>query len=190
MIKIQKRAWNLSQKQIAKYTIYISKIEPHTEKEKRDKKVLEYLFIHGYNATKIAELNDPIIICFSNRNKGKQLSPSSILEIAYKHFPELRHKNRQIKRRNNTNERIKLMKYRKKNLSIHIRQCAFCGAKDNLEEHHMIPLEMGGDNSEENLIFLCKNCHKLVSAYQMMIVRKRFKEGEYNAVKATAQTEN
>ena len=163
-----KKGWILPPEQIAKYAIIISKFEPHTDIEIRDKKVLEYLFLNGYTATKISEMNDPDIICFSNRKKGAGLSPTSILAIAYKYFPDL--KDRPIKSSNSKNKRVELIKRRRKTPSKHIAQCAFCGSKENLEEHHMIPFFMGGDNSEENLVFLCKECHKRVSAYQKRLI--------------------
>ena len=61
--------------------------------------------------------------------------------------------------RNKRDSRIELRMKRKKKAAEHIKQCAFCGTKKNLEEHHMIPLSMGGTNDELNLIFLCKDCH-------------------------------
>ena len=33
------------------------------------------------------------------------------------------------------------------------------------EKHHIIPVSMGGNDSEGNLILLCSNCHKIVTAY-------------------------
>ena len=76
----------------------------------------------------------------------------------------------------NREERIALLKERRKKASGHIRQCAFCGTDKELEEHHMIPLSMGGTNDELNLVFLCKDCHKAVTSYQWKI----WKEGVCN----------
>ena len=38
-------------------------------------------------------------------------------------------------------------------------KCELCGSKRGLEAHHIIPVCVGGDNTEENLICLCQNCH-------------------------------
>ena len=39
-------------------------------------------------------------------------------------------------------------------------QCAECGADEDLNLHHIIPIKDGGDNSEGNLILLCAGCHQ------------------------------
>jgi len=40
--------------------------------------------------------------------------------------------------------------------------CAKCKGNENLCIHHIVPIAKGGDNSVNNLILLCKFCHKLV----------------------------
>lgn len=44
--------------------------------------------------------------------------------------------------------------------------CGKCGRKDCLELHHMTPYFLGGTDAEENLIWLCKECHSAVTRYQ------------------------
>lgn len=39
-------------------------------------------------------------------------------------------------------------------------QCRECGSKDNLHVHHIIERCNGGTNDTDNLITLCKDCHK------------------------------
>jgi len=40
-------------------------------------------------------------------------------------------------------------------------QCANCGAKGvELHAHHIVPLSVGGTNSESNIVTLCRDCHK------------------------------
>ncbi len=39
-------------------------------------------------------------------------------------------------------------------------KCAECGADEDLSLHHVVPLNEGGDNSMENLILLCSECHQ------------------------------
>jgi len=41
-------------------------------------------------------------------------------------------------------------------------QCKICNKKSNhLENHHIIPISRGGDDSESNLIKICTKCHSL-----------------------------
>lgn len=39
-------------------------------------------------------------------------------------------------------------------------QCAICGSEKNLEKHHLKPLSKGGTEAPENIVFLCKPCHR------------------------------
>lgn len=39
-------------------------------------------------------------------------------------------------------------------------RCAECGDKENLEFDHVIPLAMGGSNTERNLQLLCASCNR------------------------------
>lgn len=38
--------------------------------------------------------------------------------------------------------------------------CQKCGRREHLHVHHVQPLGEGGDNSSNNLITLCRDCHK------------------------------
>ena len=138
----------------------------------RDRKILQYFLYDNLSASAIARKNDPDIVCVGNRAKGKPLSTGSILEIIYKHFPELK----KPKKNRTDDKRVELIRKRQKNKSTHIKACAFCGNNCELEEHHMIPLMMGGTNDERNLIFLCHECHIQVTRYQMEL-KKQFKAG-------------
>jgi 5-methylcytosine-specific restriction endonuclease McrA len=40
-------------------------------------------------------------------------------------------------------------------------RCQYCGARSNLEVHHKEFRSQGGDDSEENLITLCVECHSI-----------------------------
>ena len=131
----------------------------------RDRKIAHYILYDNLSALAIYRKNDPDIICYGNRNVGKPLSASSILEVFYRHFPYL--KKQTTDRKND--KRVELIRKRQKKKSEHVKQCAFCGSKEKLEEHHMIPLMMGGTNDERNLIFLCHDCHLQVTQYQMIL---------------------
>lgn len=37
--------------------------------------------------------------------------------------------------------------------------CLRCGNTENLNPHHIIPVAVGGENTDENLATLCKSCH-------------------------------
>lgn len=37
--------------------------------------------------------------------------------------------------------------------------CVFCGSRENLEHHHVLPRVIGGGDEEENMITCCSLCH-------------------------------
>ncbi len=39
------------------------------------------------------------------------------------------------------------------------RECAFCGATENLTTDHLIPRHRGGDDSADNLVLACHSCN-------------------------------
>ena len=43
-------------------------------------------------------------------------------------------------------------------------KCEICGNEDQrtIMTHHIVPKSFQGDNSEDNLMFLCANCHKII----------------------------
>ena len=168
MENIKKHGWRITNEQRIKALSFLSSFEPKTRIEHRDKKILKYIFVDNLSASAVSRLNDPDLISTSNRSKGKNLSCVTILRSVYKYFPELERREALYKPKSRE-ARIDLRIKRKKEASKHIRQCAFCGTDKELEEHHMIPLSMGGTNDELNLIFLCKDCHKAVSSYQRSI---------------------
>jgi hypothetical protein len=38
-------------------------------------------------------------------------------------------------------------------------RCEECGSTENLEIHHKVPVNQGGDNMLSNLMVLCHDCH-------------------------------
>lgn len=40
------------------------------------------------------------------------------------------------------------------------KKCHYCSKTDSLDIHHLTPLSHGGDNSIENLVFTCQDCHE------------------------------
>lgn len=145
---------------------WLNEFEPTSDEEKRAKKILKFFVFDNMSASAIARMRDPDIVAFGNRSKGMPLGAVSILRIIYTYFPEWQGRNNKS---TEGNKRVEQIRKREKQKSPHIRQCAFCGSQDNLEEHHMIPLFLGGTNDDRNLVFLCKGCHKSVSSYQARI---------------------
>lgn len=165
---IKSHGWRITNEQRIKVLSFLSSFDPKSEIEQRDKKILQYIFVDNFSASAVSRLNDPDLISTSNRSKGKNLSAVSILRSVYKYFPEFERREALYKPKSR-DARIELRMKREKEVSKHIKQCAFCGTDKELEEHHMIPLSMGGTNDELNLIFLCKDCHKAVTSYQWSI---------------------
>ena len=146
---------------------FIEHLPNTTPKEIRTKAILSYFVCDNLSASAISRLNDPRIVGIGNRSNGNPLSATSILQIIYNHFPQFKGRTGQ----KDNSLRVELIKRRQKQESPHLRQCAFCGALSDLEEHHMIPLSLGGTNDDRNLVFLCREHHRQVTAYQEALRR-------------------
>jgi 5-methylcytosine-specific restriction endonuclease McrA len=48
-------------------------------------------------------------------------------------------------------------------------RCQFCGSRANLEVHHQRFRSHSGDDTEENLITLCTNCHSSIHNVRELI---------------------
>ncbi len=71
-------------------------------------------------------------------------------------------------RRGITSKRIVLKKKR----------CELCGKRRKLVLHHLIPIYMGGEHVEENLIAVCKECHHPrgpLHSYKILKAVRRYK---------------
>jgi len=51
-------------------------------------------------------------------------------------------------------------KLRQQVLSRDRYRCLVCGSSEHLEVHHVIPVAIGGTNRPENLVTLCRDCHR------------------------------
>lgn len=156
----------------AQMIVELQQFEPKNEIEKRDLKICKYFLENGLNAMAISRLNDPDIVCMSNRNKGRPLSGAHISVILKMRLGE------EIgypKRTLTFDEMLRIAHTikKKKHPTSHIKQCAFCGEKKKLEEHHMIPLSFGGTNDDMNLVYLCHSCHSQVTQYHKHVLRSR-----------------
>lgn len=167
---------SLTVEERVKALLKIQSIDEFDRYQSRAKAILTYFVKDNMCASAISRLHDPRIVCFSNRNYYKPLSTTSILRIIYQYFPEFEGK--QLKQKVSDKRRAELIRKREKEVSPHIKQCAFCGSTEGLEEHHMIPLFMGGTNDDRNLIHLCHRCHKDVSKYQYLLRKGKINETE------------
>lgn len=71
---------------------------------------------------------------------------------------------------NNSGNRKKLTNAVKMQvLERHGGRCVNCGSTEELEFHHVVPLEIGGNDTEENIVPLCYYCHKAVTNHELLL---------------------
>ncbi|MDN5331876.1 MAG: hypothetical protein PWP45_1101 [Tepidanaerobacteraceae bacterium] len=56
------------------------------------------------------------------------------------------------------------------------KRCLICGTKENLHRHHIIQRKDDGTDVNENLVYLCKDCHEDVHAGRVYIPIKGIKQ--------------
>lgn len=54
-------------------------------------------------------------------------------------------------------------------IALHGDRCINCGSPDEIEWHHVVPLEIGGNDVDTNLVPLCYSCHKAVTNHTLLI---------------------
>lgn len=52
---------------------------------------------------------------------------------------------------------------------MHGNKCVNCGATEDIEWHHIVPLEIGGYDTLENMAPLCHSCHKAVTHHELLL---------------------
>lgn len=52
--------------------------------------------------------------------------------------------------------------------------CEICGKKGQTEKHHIKSKGSGGNDTEENLIELCRKCHRLIHDGNLKIKEKKY----------------
>ena len=52
------------------------------------------------------------------------------------------------------------LEQRKVSRFFKLKKCEKCGKESKLELHHIIPVYRGGGNERDNILFLCRDCHK------------------------------
>ena len=138
----------------------------------RDSKILTEIIINQKSTAELAYLartNDEY--SWLKSNQGKPISVRRIQQILTDYFPEFHIQT--THKQNNPRMKARHEQLRLRKMMITENSCcAICSSKENLELHHMIPLAIGGDNDDRNLIILCKCCHKQVSNYDNIIINK------------------
>jgi hypothetical protein len=166
--QVMKKGWNIKPEFRIEMADFIKKMPESTEIERRNKKILRYVVVNDYSALTISKINDPLIISYGNRSRGKQLTSMHISRIINSYFPNIP-KRIDYSQRNYYERRKELINRKNKGMYNDYKKCGKCGSTENLELHHMIPMSLGGTNDENNLIWLCNKCHKKVTQYQMNI---------------------
>ena len=54
-------------------------------------------------------------------------------------------------------------------IALHGDRCINCGSPDEIEWHHVVPLEIGGNDVDTNLVPLCYSCHKAVTHHELLL---------------------
>lgn len=54
-------------------------------------------------------------------------------------------------------------------IQMHGDRCINCGSPDEIEWHHVVPLEVGGNDVDTNLVPLCYSCHKAVTHHELLL---------------------
>ena len=113
-------------------------------------------------------------------NQGRPMSTRRIQQILTQYFPEFHIQTTHKKERKDQQLRNELPKIRK----VMITEdscCGKCGSKEDLEIHHMFPLELCRDNDDRNLIILCGACHQKATNHYLSWINKIRKEyiGEF-----------
>ena len=49
--------------------------------------------------------------------------------------------------------------------------CQICGSTENVEGHHIINFQFGGAANVDNIVALCRNCHKQVHRSNINIIK-------------------
>lgn len=56
-----------------------------------------------------------------------------------------------------------------KSVTVRSGKCELCGSSRNLEAHHIIPIDCGGQDTENNLICVCHACHAKLTPHSELI---------------------
>ena len=118
--------------------------------------ILELFIVHNANAHEIARKE----VAFSKR--GKPMSSDMIAIWINRYLPFIEYDKVPTYGRNNhrLSDKEDMRKFDKLKRSIPKTPCAICGATENLELDHIKTYYEGGKTVEENLQWLCEDCHR------------------------------
>ena len=155
----ERRGYNihLPLKRLGEIQEMIKNLPERSEKEIRDKKILELVFIEGLTTKDIEESGEFI------SSWGKNTSQRRIQQIVQDYVPDYRSCRKKEKKY--SDEYYKLRAEQAKIRKTMKQECCICGCHYRLELHHMIPLGIGGTNDERNCIILCRTCHEKANKY-------------------------
>ena len=114
--------------------------------------MLKMFIIDGLNAQEISKSG----IVTSNR--GKAMGPDMVMLWIHRYFPTLEFEESTVTSRRNKDREL-CRQFRKMKETLPKTPCACCGSMENLELDHIVPWDQGGALTEENLQWLCHNCH-------------------------------
>lgn len=105
-------------------------------------------------------VNDKCIDCSKISFKGNVVKPDCWAGMACMKKRSYYRKHEHYKQllRNNHS----YLKYKKK-------ECIICHCATNLEVHHVLPICRGGKDIPDNLVTLCKPCHRIITTYHKTI---------------------
>ena len=64
--------------------------------------------------------------------------------------------------------------YRQNAYKFYGTKCQKCGKRKETEIHHILPLRLGGSSQVENLMVLCKKCHKEAERFNYKQARELY----------------
>lgn len=146
------------------------------ELSERDEKILTELIVKMKSTAQLgylAKTDDNY--SWLKSNQGKPMSTRRIQQILTEYFPEFHIQTTHKKEHKNQKLRNELPKIRE----VMITEdscCGKCGSKEDLEIHHMFPLELCEDNDDRNLIILCGACHQRATNHYQAWLKKLKKE--------------
>lgn len=76
-------------------------------------------------------------------------------------------------------------KFKEEIIKMHGSVCCNCGSSDEIEWHHIVPIEIGGNDIPSNIVPLCYDCHKAVTHHELLLAtagRKHDKGGRKRSI--------
>lgn len=155
------------------------------ERRRIDKELIEIYRSHlrddekefQYKKDEIIELKRAFPYLRANANLVAEATDSSVSYVKkFKHYPDEGVASRRVKgkRRDEVLERDGTA-------------CVSCGCEEDLEVHHIIPRDRGGENAKDNLATLCADCHYYAHGGGEPTGENRFTAAVWNSVEYAGQ---